>query len=94
MKREMASSSAIGAALVAAMLISTQAVGQTAPASTAPPKADGVDLNQVVCEKQEIIGSRLTSRRVCHTRAEWADLRLQDRQAVEKIQINRPMKGE
>jgi hypothetical protein len=58
----------------------------------APQKAQ--DLNEVVCEKQEVLGSRLQTRRVCRTRAEWADLRLQDRQEIEKIQVQRGSKGE
>jgi hypothetical protein len=45
--------------------------------------------NQVVCEKQEVTGSRLSVRRVCKTRAEWARDQLSDRQEVEKLQIQR-----
>ncbi len=50
------------------------------------------DPNEIVCEKQEVLGSRLATRRVCRTRAEWADLRLQDRQDIEKIQVQRGLK--
>jgi hypothetical protein len=94
MKRKTASTSVIGSALVAAMMISTQAIGQTAPVATVPAKSAGLDPNQVVCEKQEVVGSRLTSRRVCMTRAQWAEARLQDRQNVEKVQVQRGLKGE
>jgi hypothetical protein len=48
----------------------------------------------VICEKQEVIGSRLARKKVCHTRAEWADLKLQDRQELERAQTRRGMKGE
>jgi len=48
---------------------------------------------QVICEKQEVLGSRLATRRVCKTRAQWADDRLQDRQEVEKVQTQRGMPG-
>ena len=58
----------------------------------APHKAQ--DPNEVVCEKQEVVGSRVQSRRVCMTRAQWADLRLQDRQEIEKVQVQRGMKGQ
>ncbi|MEO8547468.1 MAG: hypothetical protein ABI422_03780 [Sphingomicrobium sp.] len=61
------------------------------PPATATSKTP--DPNQVVCEKQEVIGSRLGTKRVCMTRAQWADLRAQDRQEIEKIQIGRGMKG-
>jgi hypothetical protein len=35
-----------------------------------------------------ITGSRLAKKRFCGTRAEWADKRLQDRQAIERIQTS------
>ena len=47
------------------------------------------DPNEVVCERQQEIGSRLASVRVCKTRAEWAEERLQERQNIEKIQTQR-----
>ena len=62
------------------------------PPAPAPRKAP--DPNQVICEKQEVVGSRLATRRVCKTRAEWADARLQDRQDLEKVQVQRGMIGE
>jgi len=70
-------------------------VAQT-PAPTPPANSKGkaVDLNQVVCEKQEVIGSRLQTKRVCMTRAQWADLRNQDRQEIEKVQTRRDMSGQ
>lgn len=49
------------------------------------------DPNEVVCEKQEEIGSRIATKRVCMTRSQWAEQRRLDRQDVEKAQIDRPM---
>ena len=54
-------------------------------APTAQP-AQAPDPNKVICEKQEVLGSRLSTRRVCMTRSQWEDLRLQDRQAIERVQ--------
>jgi hypothetical protein len=54
------------------------------------PKADP---NEVVCQKQEVVGSRLAVRRICKTRAEWADLQIQDRQEIERVQVRRGMPG-
>ena len=71
-------------------LICAPALADTPP--PAPQKTP--DPNQIVCEKQEVIGSRLQTKRVCMTRAQWADARLQDRQDLEKIQVQRGMKGE
>lgn len=48
----------------------------------------GEDLNEKICENITMVGSRLAQRRVCATRAEWADRKLQDRQAVEKAQTS------
>jgi hypothetical protein len=35
-----------------------------------------------------MIGSRLGKKRVCASRAEWQEMRLRDRQEVEKIQMS------
>ena len=79
-------------ALPVAVLLSAAA---PTPTSTAlpqqPQQTTAPDPNEVICEKQEVVGSRLAVRRVCKTRAQWADDRLQDRQEVEKIQVQRGM---
>jgi invasion protein IalB len=89
-------SASIAVALLAGA--AAPAVAQTANANAAPaqaaPARTTLDPNEVVCEKQEVLGSRLASRKVCHTRAEWADLKLQDRQDLERAQTRRGMKGE
>ena len=38
------------------------------------------------CETITMTGSRLAKRKFCGTRAEWAEKKMQDRQAIEKIQ--------
>ena len=50
------------------------------------PGAKKNDPNQIVCERQEILGSRLSTRKVCHTRQEWAEQRRSDRDAVTRAQ--------
>ena len=90
---------AISASFAAVLLagMSGSALAQAAaaaPAQNSAPVRVGPDPNEVICEKQEVLGSRLSSRRVCHTRAEWADLKLQDRQELERAQTRRGMKGE
>ena len=47
---------------------------------------------EVVCEKITQLGSRLTSHRVCMTRAEWARRRKEDREKVDQIQTQRGCK--
>jgi hypothetical protein len=47
------------------------------------------DPTQVICEKVEEIGSRLGGKRVCMTRAEWAEQKRRNRETVELIQKTR-----
>ncbi|MDH7974317.1 hypothetical protein QH494_19180 [Sphingomonas sp. AR_OL41] len=53
-------------------------------ASDRPAKAR--DPNQIVCENQEVLGSRLATRRVCMTRAQWAEHERDDRATVNRSQ--------
>ncbi len=77
-------------AALAGVLVSAPAI-----ADPTPPAAKQIqDPNKVVCETQDVTGSRITTRRVCKTRAQWADLQLQDRQEIEKVQVQRGMKGQ
>ena len=83
----MATSSVCGAALAIAMLLTSPAAANPPAAAPAGAKADPA--NEVVCERQEVIGSRLATKRECHTRAQWADQRLQERQNIERAQTQR-----
>jgi len=78
-----------GGAILVAILISVPAIAQSHRPASPPTSQKALDPNQIICEKQEVVGSRLATRRVCRTRAEWADLRLQDRQEIERIQTQR-----
>jgi hypothetical protein len=80
-------------ASVSAALIAGPAIAQ-APAAPPPANAQTTakpagDPNEMICEKQEVTGSRLGGKRVCMTRAEWADRKLQDRQELERVQVQR-----
>lgn len=61
---------------------------QTAPPATGAPAATdkAKDPNRIICERQEEIGSRLGGTKVCHTAAEWAALRKDNREQVEDWQ--------
>lgn len=61
--------------------------GMAAPAlSQEAPKPKKGDPNEIVCEKITAIGSRVATKRVCATRAEWAEKRRLDQEAVEQAQ--------
>ena len=47
------------------------------------------DPNQVVCEKIEVVGSRLSTKRMCMTRAEWAEKRRLERMELDRAQVAR-----
>lgn len=49
--------------------------------------------DQVICEKEEDTGSRLTAHKICHTRSQWDQLRRDDRGAIERVQQQRSMSG-
>jgi hypothetical protein len=41
----------------------------------------------LVCEKQEVVGSRLATKRVCMTAAEWEQKRREERQMIDRSQV-------
>lgn len=67
------------------MLIAAVSISSAAPAEQAREKKP-VDPNEKVCETIKPLGSRLATKRVCATRAEWAEQRKQDREETEKAQ--------
>jgi hypothetical protein len=77
-----------------AVFVSASGIAQTPPATTASPPSKVGDRNEKVCQKIEVTGSRLATRRVCKTRAEWADMEMQNRQEIERLQVQRGFKAE
>ena len=72
-------------ARVSLALIAALSIGAAAPAEQAKPKKP-LDPNEKVCETIKPLGSRLATKPVCATRAEWAEQRKQDREETEKAQ--------
>ena len=58
----------------------------TAVDTSAAQKKYNDYMNEKVCESITVTGSRLGGKRICATRSEWAARRLQDRQAIDKLQ--------
>lgn len=52
-------------------------------------KAENKDPNRIICEKQEVLGSRLGTKRVCMTAAEWETKRREERQMIDRSQTQR-----
>lgn len=62
---------------------------QTPPGATPSSVVKAHDPNEVICERQEVLGSRLQAKRICMTRSQWADAKSQDRQDIERAQTQR-----
>lgn len=68
---------------VVLLLGAAPALAQTQQADQPKPKKDP---GRVICEKQEVIGSRLATRRICMTAEQWAEKRRMDRELLESHQ--------
>lgn len=64
------------------ILASLESSATASPASSRQP----LDPNEKVCEDVTATGSRLATKRICATRAEWAEKRKQDKDTLDAIQ--------
>jgi hypothetical protein len=71
-------------------MISISAAAQ----SSAPPSAKPDASSQKVCQKVEMTGSRVKSKKVCMSRAEWDAARQHDQQAIARESQNRAVRGQ
>jgi hypothetical protein len=79
-------------ATAASLLIgSVPAFAQTSQPAQQQAAKPAKDPNEVICEKQEVIGTRLSSEKICKTRAEWAEERRASRMSIEKTQVQRDL---
>ena len=91
MKRS-AGIAALFAAMIAVPAFGAPAAPASQPQQSAQPQqspktsAQIAYDNEIVCQKEEVTGSRLGSRRVCMTRGEWMRSRLDDKAWVERMQ--------
>ncbi len=68
---------------VLSYFLASAAIVQAAPAS---PQAPTAGPNEKVCETITLTGSRLATKRICATRAEWEERRRSDREEIDKAQ--------
>ena len=60
-----------------------------APAETAAkPSPNKSDLDKIVCEKQETTGTRLGTKKVCLTVAQWLEFRRDEQDQLQHLQAN------
>lgn len=75
------------ASLAAAVMASGLVLGGTAIAQQKDEKKnEKLDPNERICETQTVVGSRLATRRICMTRAQWAEQRNSDRDFTTRTQ--------
>lgn len=77
-------------ALTVGLVLGATAAAAQAPADSTTRVGPNADPNQVVCVRERETGSRVSSRRICRTRAEWAAHEAEQRRTVEKTQTYRP----
>ncbi len=77
-----------------AVFLGLSLISVPALAQKAAPNHNVGDPNERICENVTIIGSRLAVKRVCATRAEWAEKKRQDREFTEQIQKGRHCQSE
>lgn len=76
---------------LAVAAVATTAAFAQAPVGTPETQRSGPrgDPNEIVCVNQAEIGSRLSRRRVCRTRAQWDELAVQTRRVIERVQFEK-----
>lgn len=74
--------------VLCATLAAASAAFAQSPSDGPVTKKTGVvnDPDEIVCIREPVIGSRLASRRICRTRAEWAEARSEVQQEVGRAQ--------
>ena len=85
------------AALLAAALaapVAASAAETTTPSPAQENAAPAADPNKKICKKTDVTGYRLRKSRICLTAAEWAARQQDERQALNKTQVQRGLKGE
>jgi invasion protein IalB len=75
----------------AAVLLAAPCVAAPASVQQQQNAKPAHDPNEIVCERQKEIGSRLASVKVCKTRAQWAEDQRADRMDIDKVQTQRDL---
>ena len=56
------------------------------PATNPPPKTTTPDPDQVICKREDVIGSRLGGPKECHSRRDWDEMAAQARDETSGFQ--------
>ncbi len=70
----------------AAALIAANCLSASGALAQTVSKAQPNDPNAKICETVSQLGSRLSKKKICATRAEWAEMKRADREVVDQAQ--------
>ena len=56
------------------------------PGAPAQVSSTASDPNAKICETVSQVGSRLSKKKICATRAEWAEMKRADREVIDQVQ--------
>jgi hypothetical protein len=74
------------AALLTGASLLAPAYSQQFTTAATPPKKAGLDPSERICRNIDPTGSRVTTKRVCATRAEWDAREREDKDATQQMQ--------
>lgn len=77
---------AVGALALATTVVPAVAGASASDGAEATKAKSASDPNRVICRRVETIGSRLGSKRICQTAAQWAAQEAENRQDIERRQ--------
>ena len=55
------------------------------PAPAAPQAKPAEAADKKICKREEVIGSRVSGKRICRTKAQWDALQQQDQRALQEM---------
>lgn len=79
---------ALIATIAALSWASSPLLADPAPPAGSEKARPPADPNQKICQDITVVGSRLATKRICATRAEWTAQKKADRDTVDEIQRN------
>lgn len=82
-----------GLAVIAFSAATPAVAGPQTQAPAQPQATQSNAPDQVICEREQDTGSRVTGHKICHTRSQWAQIQRDDRETTEQTQRNRPLDG-
>lgn len=87
------SSMIILVAAQAAAVQAPEAASVDAKVATVETTAKQKEVDPVVCERVEEVGSLIRAKKVCMRKSQWEEQRRSDRSLIERSQVQRPMNG-